>query len=329
MHLPHSARRHRALALPAVLTLALATAACGGSGDSGSGDRLSIDANFYPYAWVVEQVGGDRVDVTNLTQPGVEPHDLELKPKQVASIQSADLVVYQDGFQAAVDDAVDRAGRKSGTTLDVAKVVTLASEKSHGVTEELEEDHAHEDEGHSHEEEGHSHEGGLDPHVWLDPANMERVTDAVADLLAKNDESGASTYRANASRLKTELGSLDDDYRTGLKTCERDTIVTSHAAFGYLAAQYGLTQVPIAGIDPSNEPSASQLADITDLVKKDGITTVFTEELVSPKVAQTVARATGADTATLDPIEGSTDGKSYLQIMRSNLDTLEKADDCS
>lgn len=309
--------------LPLLLTLPLVAslAACGGGSSSDDG-KLSVDANFYPYAWVVEQVGGDHVDVTNLTQPGVEPHDLELKPKQVASVQTADLVVFQKGFQSAVDDAVERAGRKAGTTLDVADVVSLASEKSHGVTEELEE---HSEEG-GHE---HEHENGLDPHVWLDPANMVAVTKAVASLLEKADPTHAEAYRTNANALEGRLNALDEAFKTGLKQCERRDFVTSHAAFGYLAARYGLTQVPIAGIDPSNEPSGAQLADITDLVKKDKITTVFTEELVSPKVAETVARATGAKTATLDPIEGSTDGRSYLQIMRRNLDALKKANDCS
>lgn len=310
------------LRAPLALTipLALFLSACGGSeADDG---RLTVDANFYPYAWVVEQVGGDDVDVTNLTSPGVEPHDLELKPKQVASVQTADLVVFQKGFQSAVDDAVDRADRKSGTTLDVADVVTLASEHDHGV-EESEEEHSDED-GHDHE-----HEDGIDPHVWLDPANMVAVTKAVETFLEKADPDHASQYSANAAALETRLTDLGESFATGLKTCKRDTIVTSHAAFGYLAARYGLTQVPIAGIDPSNEPSGAQLADITDLVKQDGITTVFTEELVSPKVADTVARATGASTATLDPIEGSTDGRSYLQIMQRNLDALKKANDCS
>ncbi|RYJ01556.1 MAG: zinc ABC transporter substrate-binding protein, partial [Actinomycetales bacterium] len=246
--------------------------------------------------------------------------------KQVASVQTADLVVFQKGFQSAVDDAVERADRPRDTTLDVSSVVTLASEEEHGVEEGLEE---HDDEGHDEEGHDHEHEDGLDPHVWLDPANMVAVTKAVGGLLVKADPDHAATYRANATKLEQELTTLDASFTAGLKTCKRDTVVTSHAAFGYLAAKYGLQQVPIAGLDPSNEPSGSQLADITDLVKKDGITTVFTEELVSPKVAQTVAQATGASTATLDPIEGATDGRSYLQIMQRNLDALKKANDCS
>ncbi|RYJ04609.1 MAG: zinc ABC transporter substrate-binding protein, partial [Actinomycetales bacterium] len=251
---PMNLRAPLALTIP----LALLLSACG-SGQADDG-RLKVDANFYPYAWVVEQVGGDRVDVTNLTSPGVEPHDLELKPKQVASVQTADLVVFQKGFQSAVDDAVDRADRKSGTTLDVADVVTLASEHDHGV-EESEEEHSDE-EGHDHE-----HEDGIDPHVWLDPTNMVAVTKAVGTFLEKADPDHASDYAANATALETRLTDLGESFATGLKTCERDTIVTSHAAFGYLAAKYGLTQVPIAGLDPSNEPSGAQLADITDLVK--------------------------------------------------------------
>ena len=141
----------------------------------------------------------------------------------------------------------------------------------------------------------------------------------------------ADTYAANAEELVADLTSLDADLAAGLETCEVRDIVTSHAAFGYLANAYDLVQVPIAGLDPSNEPSASQLAEISDLVREEGITTVFTETLVSPAVAQTVAREAGVETATLDPIEGLSDDtadQDYLSIMRSNLAALKKANGC-
>lgn len=295
----------------ALLSAALLLAGCGSATGSGSG-RTHVVASFYPFAFVAQQVGGKFVTVDNLTAPGVEPHDLELKPKQVGAVQEADLVIFEKSFQAAVDKAVDQASRKTADTVDVAKLVTLKSLQK-GAAEPGE-------------------HGNNDPHVWLDPQNMIAVTKAVSTKLSALDPEHATTYAANAARLETELGALSDSFATGLKNCRTHTIVTSHAAFQYLADRYGLVQVPIAGIDPSNEPSPSQLADITDLVRKEKISTIFTEELVSPAIADTVARETGAKTATLDPIEGLSDEtahENYLTLMAKNLTAIAKADSCS
>ena len=319
----------KSLALLAVIPL-VSLAACGGSTDdsgAGGGGTVSVAASFYPFAYAVQQVGGDLVKVDNLTSPGVEPHDLELKPKQVAAVQDADLVVFEEHFQNAVDEAVDQADRSDDDTVDVAKVVTHKPTQPGGAEEHADEDHSDGD----HAEEGHDH-GDEDPHTWLDPDNMIAIPKAVESKLSKLDPDHADEYAANATAFEAELTSLGDDFATGLKTCRTRTIVTSHAAFQYLAARYDLTQVPIAGIDPSNEPSPAQLADITKLVKAQGITTIFTEELVSPAIADTIAKETGATTATLDPIEGLSDktkNETYLTLMRKNLDTLKKANGCS
>jgi len=280
------------------LPLASLLAACGS--DAQSGDTRVV-ASFYPYAFVAEQVGGTHVEVANLTSPGVEPHDVELKPKQVGAVQAADLVIYQRGFQNAVDDAVDQADLPGDAVLDVAKTVRL--DEAHG-----------------------------DPHIWLDPSTMVTVVRVVEKRLSAADPDHASAFAAEAQRLERELTRLDSAFSDGLKTCRTRTIVTSHAAFHYLAERYRLTQVPIAGIDPTNEPSPGQLAEITSLVKREKITTIFNEELVSPAIAETVARETGARTATLDPIEGLSDNggdETYLTLMRRNLDAIRTANGCT
>lgn len=299
---------------PALLGLAacaLLLAACGSTDDaSGSGPR--VVASFYPLAFVAEQVGGTTVDVDNLTSPGVEPHDLELKPKQVGAVQDAELVVYEKHFQSAVDEAVDQADRTSEGTLDVAKLVALLPGPKGAEEQE--------------------HEDAEDPHIWLDPVNMVAVTEAVGAKLSEIDPANAAAYRTNAAALTAKLEALDESFSTDLDQCRTKKIVTSHAAFGYLAKRYGLEQVAIAGIDPSNEPTSAQLADITELVRRDRITTIFTEELVSPAIATTVAQETGAKTATLDPIEGLSDetaDENYLTLMAKNLAVLSKANDCS
>lgn len=325
-------RRTRSAVLLASCALVLAACGSGGSGDGGADGKISVVASFYPLQYVAERVAGDRADVTNLTAPGGEPHDLELSPRQVAAVQDADLVVYQDEFQSAVDDAVKEADREPGTTVDSADGVDRIEESEEAHAEEGEE-HGHEEHGEDEHggEEGHDH-GGVDPHLWLAPTNLEPLTEHVRDALVKIDPDHADEYEANAAALVKDLQALDAEYSAGLKSCTVRDIVTSHAAFAYLARAYDLVQVPIAGIDPSTEPSAAQLATISDLVKRDGITTVFTETLVSPAVARTVAREAGVQTATLDPIEGlskDTADEDYLSIMRSNLAELQKANSCS
>lgn len=304
----------KSLLLLASIPLIASLAACGT--DSPDDGKVSVVASFYPFAYVAEQVGGTYVDVDNLTTPGVEPHDLELKPKQVAAVQDADLVVYQSHFQTAVDEAVDQAGRSDDDTLDVSSLVQLKP--------------AIGDEEEHHVDDGHDH-GDEDPHTWLDPTNMIAVAKGVATQLAAADPAHAAEYTANAEKLVAELSDLDTSFQEGLKTCKTRTIVTSHAAFQYLAARYNLQQVAIAGIDPTSEPSPAQLAKITDLVRNDNISTIFTEELVSPAIADTIANETGATTATLDPIEGlsqATKNETYLTLMRKNLAALQKANTC-
>ena len=299
-------------ALLAIVPLVALLAACGaGAKDDG---KTSVVASFYPYAFIAEQVGGSFVNVQNLTSPGAEPHDLELKPKQVAAVQDADLVIYEKHFQSAVDQAVEQADRSKGSTIDADRELkVLPSQEGTG-------------------EEGDDHDhGNEDPHTWLDPTNMIVMTNEVASRLSSIEPAHAADFEARAAALVTKIKTLDAAFQAGLKTCERRTIVTSHAAFQYLAKRYDLAQVPIAGLDPTNEPSPSQLADITKLVRKEGITTIFTEELVSPAVAKTIARETGTKVDTLDPIEGLSDDtvdENYLTLMQQNLTTLQKANSC-
>lgn len=304
------------LATTVALPLIGLLAACGGSAEDDG--RTSVVSSFYALSFVADRVGGSHVDVDNLTSPGTEPHDLELKPRQVAAVQDADLVLYEEHFQSAVDEAVDQAGRSDDDTIDLAALVELLPSQ------------AADDEEH-HADDGHDH-GDEDPHVWLDPTSMIALAEAVSARLSELDPEHAAEFEANADELIAELTALDQEFATGLENCRTRTIVTSHAAFQYLAARYDLEQVAIAGVDPTNEPSPAQLGEITQLVRSENITTIFTEELVSPAIADTIAQETGATTATLDPIEGlsdATEDETYLTLMRMNLDNLKKANSCS
>jgi zinc transport system substrate-binding protein len=282
-------------AIASGLVLAATAAGCGSS-SSGS-DRTSVVAAFYPLAFAAESIGGDRVSVTNLTPPGSEPHDVELTPKAVARIQKADVVLYlSHGFQPAVEQAL---GQARGTQVDVLEGTALRS----GVGDEA---------------------GKTDPHVWLDPVLFAGVVQRIGAVLGSP---------ARARDLAAEVRKLDAEYRSGLSSCARREFVTSHAAFGYLAARYHLRQIAITGIDPEAEPSAQSLASLAQLIRRDHVTTVFFETLVSAKLSETVAREAGARTAVLDPIEGLTPseasrGEDYLSLMRQNLAALRKALAC-
>lgn len=289
-------------------------ASCGADAGSlaPSGDRLSIVASFYPLSEAAERVGGPFVAVTNLTPPGVEPHDLELDPGQVTEIAEADLVLYLgEGFQPAVQDAVGVVAE--GEHVDLLQGIAGARSTS---------------------EPGEPSGGDVvDPHVWLDPALMRRIVDRIAATLGRVDPGHAAAFRNRAGAFDADLAELDDEYRSGLSSCRRRVLVTSHAAFGYLADRYGLTQEPITGVSPEAEPDPERLAQLAADVERTGTTTIFTETLASPKVAQTLAREAGVVTAVLNPLEGLTpeqaqQGEDYLSVMRSNLAALRRALDC-
>ncbi len=304
---------------------ALALSGCGalGVGDPGGpGSGVTVVTAFYPLEYVVERVGGDLVDVENLTAPGGEPHDLSLSVRQTAEVAGADLVVYLADFQTAVDDAVEQTAE--GEALEAGAVVDLEpAAEGH--------DHAEEETGEeSGEDESHDH-GPLDPHFWLDPLRMAELGDAVAASLGRVDGDHADAYSANAAELRADLESLDTAYADGLSACDRTTTVVSHDAFGYLA-KYGLDMEPIAGLSPDAEPTPSDLAHLQEVVEEDGITTVFSERLASPRLTETLADDMGIETAVLDPIAGLTDetaDEDYLSLMESNLAALETANGCA
>ena len=318
-----SSRRHaRLLAAGAAAGLAATSlAGCAAFSDSGGGSRadsgtVSVVAAFYPLEFIASRVGGSHVAITDLTAPGAEPHDLELSVKETAEVSEADLVVYEKGFQAQIDAAVDQS---SAARIDAGAVAGL---------EKI---------GHD----GHDHEGGsahgestglgdLDPHFWQDPLKMADVADAVAEQLANLDPGNADAYRSNADALRSDLETLDGEYATGLTGCTRNTVVVSHDAFGYLT-RYGLEFESIAGLSPDAEPTPADLARLQELIASDGITTVFGERLASPEMAQTLADDMGISMKVLDPIEGldsDTADEDYLSLMKQNLAALQEANQC-
>lgn len=334
----------RILAAACAAATALTLSACmspSTSGGSSSKDgKLTVMASFYPLQYLAEKIGGEHVSVSSLTPDGAEPHDLELSPKMVDSLSSADAVIYLAGFQSAVDEAIEQQAPK--TVIDVspaAELIEAGTDANHPSEDEEDtadeaqsgqtEAHDHDHEGHDHEGHDHHHDMSTDPHFWLDPTRMAHAATLVGDKLAEADSAHADVYKANAKALAEELNTLSDTLVTKTSNCKVKTFVTAHTAFSYLADRTGLTQVGISGLDPESSPSPARLADIAQTAKEQGVTTIFTEALIDPKVAQTLADDLGITTAVLDPIESQTDAsKDYAATMNSNIDALTKALDC-
>ena len=278
------------------LLLPLLLTSCSGGSAASSTPEVVVGA--YPFEWLVSQIGGSDVIVTDLVKPGVEPHDVELTPRQVGSVKKAALVVYLKGFQPALDDAIE-----GDNGYDLGAVVQQVESSEDA--------------------------GAKDPHIWLDPVLMQSMATGVADRLADLDPDHAQGYRDRAEAVTAKLAALDTETAAALKTCRSHDVVTSHAAFAYFAARYHLVQRGISGLSPDSEPSPKRLAEVAAFARKNHVTTIFFESLVSPKLARTVASEVGAKTAVLDPIEGVRGSDDYLSVMRRNTAALHTALGCT
>ncbi|QOT12073.1 zinc ABC transporter substrate-binding protein [Paenibacillus sp. JNUCC32] len=324
--------------------------------------KLKVKTSFYPMYEFTRQVAGDLADVENLIPPGIEAHDWEPTPQDMAGISDADVLVYNGaGMEGWVDQVLESIQGTGVSAIEASKGIEImegtghshdhgeegdhghdehahdhGEEGDHGHDEHAhdhgeEGDHSHDEHAHDHEDEGHHHDhGGLDPHVWLSPAMAVKQVRNIEAGLAKAAPEHQEAFKANADAYVSKLEALDKEFRDGLKNTKRKDFITQHAAFGYLAREYGLTQVPIAGLSPDQEPSASQMAEVIEFAKEHNVKTIFFETLVSSNVAETIASEIGASTSVLNPIEGLTeediaDNHDYIAIMRQNLDALAQA----
>jgi zinc transport system substrate-binding protein len=282
-----------------LVPLLLVAAACGGDRAVAGPQRLEVAAAFFPLQQIASAVGGDLVDVVTLVPPGQEAHEYEPTPKQMARIENADVLLYLKGFESGVDDA---AAALPGS---VRKVDVSA---------------------------GLRH--GDDPHVWLDPQLMKAMTTRVADALSAAQPASAEAFHAAASTYAAQLDALDATIHAGLATCAAPSLVTSHDAFGYFAARYGLTVVPIAGISPEAEPTAKQFEQVAATAKAHHVTTVYFEDNLPPDLARTVADEIGVATASLDSLESPSKaqldaGETYVSAMTADLATIRGGLECA
>ncbi|MGD0662609.1 MAG: metal ABC transporter substrate-binding protein [Syntrophorhabdales bacterium] len=272
--------------------------------------KLQVVASFYPLYFFSREIGGDKADVTNIVPSGAEPHDYEPTAQDMAKMESCKLVILNGGGLEAWSDSVRKNIDAKSTTIVVAgEGLTTQQVTEGGQTE-------------------------TDPHVWLAPRLAQKMVERIAQAFEQADPVNKDHYQSNADSLRTKLGDLDAEYRRGLSTCKSRNIITSHAAFGYLAAAYGLNQVSIAGLSPDAEPSQRQLADIAKFAGDNHVNYIFFESLASPKLSQTIATEVGAKTLVLNPIEGLSEeemsqGKTYFSIMQDNLTNLRTALQCT
>lgn len=292
-------------------------------------DKKVVYTSIYPIYDFTKKIAGDRLDVKLLVPNGSEPHGYELSSDDVKNIGEGNLFIYNG---AGLESFIDKLQ-------ETLKGKVEFCEASQGV-ELMEGHHHHEDEGEEHdegedhehegEEHDHEHEGGMDPHVWISPKNAKIEMQNICQALIKLDSENETYYKENLENYLKELDALDNEFKADLEGLENREIVVSHQAFGYLCRDYNLKQIAIEGINAESEPDAKTIANIIDLVKNKGIKVIFSEELIDPKVAETIAKETGAKVLPLSPLEGLSEEQvknqdDYFSIMKANLSNLLEA----
>ena len=311
----------------------LALVGCGQAPQENQG-KLQVVTTVYPVYDVVKKVAGDHADVTLLVPPGAEPHDWEPTASDLKKIGQAKVFFYNGAGLEPTDQILKKDITRDAMVVELSHGLDLLKAEDHD-----DDDHDHDHDADHHDEEHHDedhhaeghhhhhHHGGVDPHVWLDPQNVMKEAAAVADALAKADPTHADAYRANAKKYQEELAALDKNMDAALSSLANKNLVVSHEAFGYLSARYGLTQVGIMGVDADAEPTPERMAQLIEFIREHDVRTIYSEELVNPRLADAIAAETGAVVRVLNPIEGLTvaqekAGYDYIKLQRENLATL-------
>jgi zinc transport system substrate-binding protein len=273
-------------------------------------NKIQITTSFYPLYFFTSQIGGNLVNVVNITKNGVEPHDYEPTIKDIQNIQNSKLLITVGaGFEPWFTKIKSDLGKSNIQLLEITNRLNLI--KNNTLSENI----------------------IYDPHVWLSPKLAIKITDEITANLIRIDVKNQTYYQNNADILKNKLSELDQEYKTGLALCKINTFITSHAAFSYLAKEYNLIQIPISGINPESEPTPKQIEEIINIADKVKIHYIFFETLVNPKLSQIIASEVHAQTSVLNPIEGLTNeeiknGTDYFSLMKNNLKNLRIALAC-
>jgi zinc transport system substrate-binding protein len=300
----------RALIFSALLAFSLLLAGCIGSPAQPSSGKLEVVASFFPLYDFARNVGGDRVEVSLLIPPGVDPHSFELSPSDAMKLGNARVFLYNGaGLEPWVPSLLQGTDNKNLISLDTSQGIDLIASKD-------------------------SDQPGYDPHVWLDPPLAKEQVMAIRDAFIEADPAGRSYYEKNAADYTAKLDALDSEFRNATLSCRKRDILIAHATLGYFCREYGCNQIPIEGINPEAEPLPADIVSIVDQARAHNVTTVFVEKLVSPKAAQTIADEINGTTVTFNSVHGITldemsRGETYLSLMHENVQIIKTALECS
>lgn len=283
------------------IVLLLTSCTTGKKANNDEGEKPIVYASFYPLYFLADEIGKDNIDLRIVIPNGTEPHDYEPSVKQLNDIEKADIFIYNGaGLESWADKLLE-------AIIDEKKIISASEEV-----------------------ELNKIDGVADPHIWLDPYNMDKIGKRIKEGFIALDSKNKEEYENNYKELSGKLRKLDNDYSTALKDKKKDKILVSHAAFGYMADRYKFDQIPVAGISPEQEPSPKTIANIIDLAKKNEIKYIFLETLASPKTVSVIAEEANLEILTLNPIAGLTEeeqknGEDYISIMEKNIESLKKA----
>ncbi len=283
--------------------------------------KNTVIVTSYPIYEFTKTIAGDKLQVSSLLSPGIEPHEFEPTANQVQSIYDSKLLILNGaGFESWLEELGPELEQKGVQKLNLSEHIDLLHS-----AESVDED------GHNHNIKDVDHTA--DPHFWLDPSLVVKQIDLISDKLSEISPESKIEFTENGEKFKRELLDLDKQYSENLKNCKQKTIITSHKAFNYLAKRYDFQIKSITNFSPEVEPSTAQLKELADNVKARGIKYIFFESLVSPEMANTLALETGAQTLALNPIENLTqeelkNSKNYMNLMKDNLKNLKIAMEC-
>uniref|UniRef100_UPI00403F1595 metal ABC transporter substrate-binding protein n=1 Tax=Paenibacillus sp. Y5S-9 TaxID=3122489 RepID=UPI00403F1595 len=315
-----------------ILTL-LVLSACGQDSSNSAKiveGKVNVVTTFYPVYAFTTAIGGEDANVINLLPTGVEPHDWTPKSQDIVNTSKAQLFFYNGaGLEGWVPNFLKSLNSdtqvKSVAVSEGVKLLTAEGDDGHGHGEEHEDEHAdeHTDEATSEDVADHH----IDPHTWVSPKSAMIMAENIKNSLVEADPDHKAGYEQRYESLRTKLETLDQRFTDELATVPNKEIVVSHQAFGYLARDYGLTQHAIMGLSPDAEPTGQDIVKLAKLVKDEGIKYIFFEELVSDKLAKTLASEAGVETMVLNPVEGltkeqATNGDDYFTLMEKNLQNL-------
>lgn len=283
--------------------------------------KLSVYTSFYPMYDFAGKIGGEKIQLNNMVPAGTEPHDWEPSPSDIVNLEKADVFIYNGaGMEHWVEKVLNSLKNKDLVAVEASAGLTLLEGHHHD-----DEDGKAGDKGHEEDEE-HEH----DPHVWLSPMNAKKEMENIKNAFVKADDGNKDYYEENFKKYAAEIDALDKEFKDTLSGLPNKDIIVAHQAFGYLCADYGLNQVPIEGLSPDSEPDPSRMSEIIKFAQEHKVKVIFFEELVNPKVAETIAKAIHAKTDVLNPIEGLSAeqikaGDDYFSVMRKNLKAIKEA----